>query len=85
MLGLCALLQLGPERVPVLQECHKVILPAMVLLFQGLKRAYAGQCGFAMYVLYWTLHPFLLVLNKWFLVCFRLCILVSLIKQVRKL
>ncbi|RXG69818.1 Importin-7 [Armadillidium vulgare] len=40
VLGLCTLLQLGPERVPVLQECHKNILPSMVLLFQGLKRAY---------------------------------------------
>ncbi|MCL4127370.1 UNVERIFIED_CONTAM: hypothetical protein GTU68_054243 [Idotea baltica] len=43
VLGLCTILQLGPERVPVLQECHKDILPSMVLLFQGLKRAYAGE------------------------------------------
>ena len=40
VLGLCTLLQLGPERLPVLKECHKEILPSMVLLFQGLKRAY---------------------------------------------
>lgn len=43
VLGMCTLLQLGPERLGVLQECHKEILPAMLLLFQGLKRAYAGK------------------------------------------
>ncbi|XP_076030766.1 importin-7 msk isoform X2 [Oratosquilla oratoria] len=45
VLGLCTLLQLGPERLPVLQECHKEILPALVLLFQGLKRAYAAKAN----------------------------------------
>ncbi|XP_047481954.1 importin-7-like isoform X1 [Penaeus chinensis] len=45
VLGMCTLLQLGPERLGVLQECHKEILPAMILLFQGLKRAYAAKAA----------------------------------------
>ncbi|XP_042213506.1 importin-7-like isoform X2 [Homarus americanus] len=45
VLGMCTLLQLGPERLGVLQECHKEILPAMLLLFQGLKRAYAAKAS----------------------------------------
>ena len=43
VLGMCTLLQLGPERLGVLKECHKEIIPAILMLFQGLKRAYAGE------------------------------------------
>ena len=35
VLGLCTLLQLGPDRVPALKFCHSQILPAMLVLFQG--------------------------------------------------
>lgn len=45
VLGMCTLLQLGPERLGVLQECHKEIIPAMLMLFQGLKRAYAAKAS----------------------------------------
>ena len=40
ILGLCALLQ-SPNRPQALQECSKEILPSLILLFDGLKRAYA--------------------------------------------
>ncbi|KAK3874176.1 hypothetical protein Pcinc_016350 [Petrolisthes cinctipes] len=45
VLGMCRLLELGPERLKVLQECHREILPAMLMLFQGLKRAYAAKAS----------------------------------------
>lgn len=46
VLGLCTLIKLGPERLgPALQESHKEIMPALVLLFQGLKRAYAAKAS----------------------------------------
>lgn len=51
VLGMCTLLQLGPERLSVLQECHTQILPSMLMLFQGLKRAYAGLFGFMSVIL----------------------------------
>ena len=35
VLGLCTLMQLGPDRVPALQLCTAKILPAMLVLFQG--------------------------------------------------
>ncbi|KAK7056572.1 importin-7 [Halocaridina rubra] len=45
VLGMCTLLQLGPDRINVLKECHTELLPAMILLFQGLKRAYAAKAA----------------------------------------
>ncbi|XP_071505004.1 LOW QUALITY PROTEIN: importin-7-like [Diadema antillarum] len=39
VLGLCMLLSL-PNRPPVVHECANRFLPALLLLFQGLKRAY---------------------------------------------
>ncbi|KAF2344272.1 Armadillo-type fold, partial [Trinorchestia longiramus] len=45
VLGLCTLLQLGPTRVPALSQCYSKILPALLVLFQGLKRAYAAKAA----------------------------------------
>lgn len=45
VLGLCKLMQLGPERIPALRLCHDKLLPAMLVLFQGLKRAYAAKAA----------------------------------------
>lgn len=42
VLGLCTLLSMGQSRPPVLNECINQIMPSMILLFDGLKRAYAG-------------------------------------------
>jgi hypothetical protein len=42
VLGLCALLQ-SQNRPSALQECSKEILPSLILLFDGLKRAYAAK------------------------------------------
>lgn len=42
VLGLCTLLSMGQNRPPVLNECINQIMPSMILLFDGLKRAYAG-------------------------------------------
>ena len=42
VLGLCTLISRN-DRPGVLNECVKEILPSMVLLFDGLKRAYAGM------------------------------------------
>ncbi|XKL59631.1 hypothetical protein PGB90_000647 [Kerria lacca] len=42
VLGLCTLL-LQTERPPVLMDCAQQIIPSMILLFQGLKRAYASK------------------------------------------
>lgn len=43
VLGLCTLLSMGQGRPPVLNECVNQIMPSMILLFDGLKRAYAGM------------------------------------------
>lgn len=43
VLGLCTLLSMGPNRPPVLNECINQIMPSMILLFDGLKRAYAAK------------------------------------------
>lgn len=40
VLGLCTLISLSPERPPVLNECVDKIMPSLILLFDGLKRAY---------------------------------------------
>jgi hypothetical protein len=45
VLGLCALLQ-SPNKPMALQECSKEVLPSLILLFDGLKRAYAGELLF---------------------------------------
>ncbi|KAI5735040.1 hypothetical protein M8J77_013390 [Diaphorina citri] len=43
VLGLCTLLSLPPPRPPVLSECGDKILPSLILLFDGLKRAYEAK------------------------------------------
>lgn len=43
VLGLCTLLSMGQNRPPVLNECINQIMPSMILLFDGLKRAYAAK------------------------------------------
>jgi hypothetical protein len=45
ILGLCALLQ-SQNRPAAIEECSKEIMPSLILLFDGLKRAYAGNCWF---------------------------------------
>ncbi|XP_055706961.1 importin-7 isoform X2 [Phlebotomus papatasi] len=40
VLGLCTLMSMGEARPPVLNELVGRILPALILLFEGLKRAY---------------------------------------------
>lgn len=42
VVGLCTLMVLS-EKPPVLSECASQIIPSMILLFQGLKRAYASR------------------------------------------
>lgn len=42
VLGLCALLQ-SQNKPTALQECSKEVIPSLILLFDGLKRAYAGK------------------------------------------
>lgn len=43
VLGLCTLISLGDGRPPVLSELSGRIIPALILLFDGLKRAYAAR------------------------------------------
>lgn len=40
ILGLCTLISLGDGKPPVLKELSNKIIPCMILLFDGLKRAY---------------------------------------------
>jgi len=42
VLGLCTMLH-SPNKPTALQECSKEILPSLILLFDGLKRAYAAK------------------------------------------
>jgi importin-7 len=44
VLGLCMLMQ-NPSRPIVVNECAPKILPALLVLFEGLKRAYSAQAN----------------------------------------
>lgn len=43
VLGLCTLLNSSTARPVAVSECAAQIIPSMILLFDGLKRAYVGQ------------------------------------------
>ncbi|XP_012141645.1 importin-7 msk [Megachile rotundata] len=43
VLGLCTLISMGPARPPAVNECAQQIIPSLILLFDGLKRAYAAK------------------------------------------
>lgn len=43
VLGLCTLISMNPGRPPVLNECANQIIPSLILLFDGLKRAYVAK------------------------------------------
>lgn len=43
VLGLCTLISMGPARPAAVNECAQQILPSLILLFDGLKRAYAAK------------------------------------------
>lgn len=45
VLGLCTLLSLGPIRPPLLNESIQKIMPACIILFDGLKRAYMARAA----------------------------------------
>ncbi|GAB6021254.1 hypothetical protein CHUAL_003869 [Chamberlinius hualienensis] len=54
VLGLCTLLTLGSDRPQVVSESANLILPSLILLFNGLKRAYANKddCPIDEYVVF---------------------------------
>lgn len=41
--GLCTLISMGPSRPAAVNECSHQIIPSLILLFDGLKRAYAAK------------------------------------------
>ncbi|KAH0535773.1 importin-7 [Cotesia glomerata] len=41
--GLCTLISMGPNRPQAVNECAQQIIPSLILLFDGLKRAYAAK------------------------------------------
>lgn len=43
VLGLCTLISMAPARPPAVNECATQIIPSLILLFEGLKRAYAAK------------------------------------------
>lgn len=43
MLGLCTLISLGESKPQVLSEVSGKIIPSLILLFDGLKRAYEAR------------------------------------------
>ncbi|XP_066600372.1 importin-7 [Prorops nasuta] len=43
VLGLCTLISMGPARPAAVNECAQQIIPSLILLFDGLKRAYAAK------------------------------------------
>ncbi|KAM0731269.1 Importin-7 [Formica fusca] len=43
VLGLCTLISMGPARPAAVNECATQIIPSLILLFEGLKRAYAAK------------------------------------------
>ncbi|XP_020286261.1 importin-7 [Pseudomyrmex gracilis] len=45
VLGLCTLISMGPARPKAVNECATQIIPSLILLFDGLRRAYAAKCA----------------------------------------
>lgn len=45
VLGLCTLISMGPARPSAVNECAQQIIPSLILLFDGLKRAYAAKAS----------------------------------------
>ncbi|XP_012218774.1 importin-7 [Linepithema humile] len=43
VLGLCTLISMTPARPAAVNECATQIIPSLILLFEGLKRAYAAK------------------------------------------
>ncbi|XP_043287357.1 importin-7 [Venturia canescens] len=43
VLGLCTLISMGPAIPAAVNECAQQIIPSLILLFDGLKRAYAAK------------------------------------------
>ncbi|KAL0280330.1 UNVERIFIED_CONTAM: hypothetical protein PYX00_001656 [Menopon gallinae] len=43
VLGLCQLISMSPNRPPILNELAGRIIPSLILLFEGLKRAYVAK------------------------------------------
>ncbi|XP_012286737.1 importin-7 [Orussus abietinus] len=43
VLGLCTLISMGPSRPAAVNECAQQVIPSLILLFDGLKRAYAAK------------------------------------------
>lgn len=43
VLGLCTLISMGPTRPNAINECASQVIPSLILLFDGLKRAYASK------------------------------------------
>ncbi|OXU20007.1 hypothetical protein TSAR_005120 [Trichomalopsis sarcophagae] len=43
VLGLCTIISMGPNRPTAVNECAQQIIPSLILLFDGLKRAYAAK------------------------------------------
>lgn len=43
VLGLCQLISMSPNRPPILNELANRIIPSLILLFDGLKRAYVAK------------------------------------------
>lgn len=51
VLGLCALLSMGPQKPQAVNECASQFIPCFLLLFDGLKKAYAGNLVVYLYYL----------------------------------
>lgn len=45
MLGLCTLISAAPSYPGLVEECAQQIVPSLLLLFDGLKRAYAAKAA----------------------------------------
>ncbi len=45
MLGLCTLISAAPAHPGVVEECAQQILPSLLNLFEGLKKAYAAKAA----------------------------------------
>ncbi|KAJ8666896.1 hypothetical protein QAD02_008558 [Eretmocerus hayati] len=45
VLGLCTIISMGPSRPAAVNECAQQIIPSLILLFDGLKRAYAAKAA----------------------------------------
>ena len=45
VLGLCTLISAAPSHPGLVEECAQQIVPSLLLLFDGLKRAYAAKAA----------------------------------------